>query len=147
MKLTKTGYTLGVVSTSLILLWIGIFKFTVTEANAIMPLVEHSFLMSWMYKVATVQAVSNFIGVFEIVTGALLIASFWNDKLGSIAGYLTIVIFATTLSFLFTTPGVWKIVEGVPTTEFFILKDLGYLAMGLMVLGKHSAHSKTITIA
>lgn len=138
MNHTKTGYTLGVAATALILIWIGIFKFTPTEAAAIKPLVENSFLMSWMYKIGTVQQVSNFIGFFEIVTGTLLIASLWQTKAGLIGGYLTIIIFLTTLSFLATTPGVWKTVDGVPTTEFFVLKDLAYLAIGLMVIGKHS---------
>nr|WP_294944660.1 DUF417 family protein [uncultured Mucilaginibacter sp.] len=139
MNYTKTGYTLGVASTALILIWIGIFKFTPTEAAAIMPLVQHSFLMSWMYKIGSTQQVSDFIGLFEIVTGLLLTASFWNNKLGLIGGYLTVIIFLTTLTFLFTTPGVWKVVDGVPVTEFFILKDLALLAAGLQVIGKHSA--------
>jgi uncharacterized membrane protein YkgB len=138
MNHTKTGYTIGVASTALILLWIGIFKFTPTEAAAIMPLVQHSFLMSWMYKIGSTQQVSNFIGLFEIITGILLIASFWSKKLGLTGGYLTVIIFLTTLSFLATTPGIWKVVDGVLTTEFFVLKDLAFLAIGFMVIGKNS---------
>ncbi|MBD1367190.1 DUF417 family protein [Mucilaginibacter sp. ZT4R22] len=138
MNHTRIGYTIGVASTALILIWIGIFKFTPTEAAAIMPLVQHSFLMNWMYKIGSTQGVSNFIGLFEIVTGTLLIASFWNKKAGLIAGYLTVIIFLTTLSFLLTTPGVWKIVDGVPVSEFFIVKDLAFLAAGFMVIGKNS---------
>jgi uncharacterized membrane protein YkgB len=138
MNHTKIGYTIGVASAALILIWIGIFKFTPTEAAAIMPLVQHSFLMSWMYKIGSTQGVSNFIGLFEIVTGVLLVASFWNKKAGLIAGYLTVIIFLTTLSFLLTTPGVWKVVDGVPVTEFFIVKDLAFLAIGFMVIGKNS---------
>jgi uncharacterized membrane protein YkgB len=138
MNHTKIGYTIGVASAALILIWIGIFKFTPTEAAAIMPLVQHSFLMGWMYKIGSTQGVSNFIGLFEIVTGVLLVASFWNKKAGLIAGYLTVIIFLTTLSFLLTTPGVWKVVDGVPVTEFFIVKDLAFLAIGFMVIGKNS---------
>jgi uncharacterized membrane protein YkgB len=138
MNHTKIGYTIGVASAALILIWIGVFKFTPTEAAAIMPLVQHSFLMSWMYKIGSIQGVSNFIGSFEIVTGLLLVASFWNKKLGLIGGYLTVIIFLTTLSFLLTTPGVWKVVDGVPVTEFFIVKDLAFLAIGFIVIGKNS---------
>jgi uncharacterized membrane protein YkgB len=138
MNHTKIGYTIGVASAALILIWIGVFKFTPTEAAAIMPLVQHSFLMSWMYKIGSIQGVSNFIGLFEIVTGVLLVASFWNKKLGLIGGYLTVIIFLTTLSFLLTTPGVWKVVDGVPVTEFFIVKDLAFLAIGFIVIGKNS---------
>lgn len=138
MNHTKTGYTLGVAATALILLWLGLFKFTPTEAAGIMPLVQHSFLMSWMYKIGSTQQVSNFIGLFEIVTGILLIASFWSNKLGLVAGYLTLIIFFTTLSFLVTTPGVWKVVDGILITDFFVGKDLAFLAIGFLVIGKNS---------
>jgi uncharacterized membrane protein YkgB len=45
-----------------------------------------------------------------------------------------IVTFLVTLSYLFSTPGVWKIVDGVPVTDFFILKDLMLLGFGLMIV-------------
>jgi len=44
------------------------------------------------------------------------------------------VTFMVTLSYLFTTPGMWKVVDGVPVTDFFILKDLMLLGFGLMIL-------------
>lgn len=118
MNYNKTGYNLGVITTIIVLVWIGIFKFTAVEAMAIKGFVSHSPLMNWMYSLFSVQMVSNLIGVFEIVTGVLLIVSFWNSSIGKIGGYLSLAIFLTTLSFLFTTPGVWKISEGVPVTDF-----------------------------
>jgi len=135
-KYSKFGYGLSVIGVALVLIWIGIFKFTYAEANAIKGLVEHSFLMSWMLNIASLQGVSNFIGVFEIGTGLLLISSFWNKNLGKIGGVLSILIFLTTISFLFTTPGVWRSVEGVPITDFFILKDLTLLGVSLQVLDR-----------
>ena len=144
MNYNKTGYNLGVIATIIVLVWIGILKFTAGEAMAIKGFVSNSFLMSWMYKVFSLQMVSNLIGVFEITTGILLIASFWNSKIGRVAGYLSLVIFLTTLSFLFTTPGVWKISEGVPVTEFFVLKDLAFLAIALQVIGRNSAETSTV---
>ncbi len=42
-----------------------------------------------------------------------------------------IVIFLVTLSFLLTLTGVWKVVDGVPVTEFFIFKDLVFLGVVL----------------
>lgn len=137
---SKFGYGLSVIGVALVLLWIGIFKFTHAEANAIKGLVEHSFLMSWMLNIASLQGVSNFIGVFEIVTGLLLVGSFWNKNLGKIGGLLSILIFLTTISFLFTTPGVWRSVEGVPITDFFILKDLTLLGVSLQVLDRSLSH-------
>jgi uncharacterized membrane protein YkgB len=142
MNLKKAGYAVGVAGTSLVLLWIGILKFTPSEAMGIKPYAEHSFLMGWMYSIGSVRQVSDFVGVFEIVTSVLLIASFWNSKAGLLAGYLAAIIFFTTLSFLFTTPGIWKQMDGVPVTDFFVLKDLGFLAIALQTIGIHSEESK-----
>ncbi|KEQ28457.1 membrane protein [Pedobacter antarcticus 4BY] len=138
MKIQKMGYAFGVIATSLVLLWIGILKFTAAEAAAIKPLVEHSFLMSWMYKIASVNIVSVLIGLFEIITGLLLLLSFRIKIAGKIGGYLALIIFLTTISFLVTTPGIWKKVEFVLVTDFFILKDLAFLAISLQVIERHS---------
>lgn len=138
MEIKKMGYAVGVIATSVVLLWIGVLKFTAAEAAGIKPLVAHSFLMSWMYKIASVNIVSILIGLFEIVTGLLLLLSFRIKLAGKIGGYLALVIFLTTISFLVTTPGIWKKVEFVPVTDFFILKDLAFLAIALQVIERHS---------
>jgi uncharacterized membrane protein YkgB len=57
----------------LVLLLIGALKFTTGEAQGIQPLVANSPLMFWMYRIFSLQGVSNLIGVIEIVV-ALLIA-------------------------------------------------------------------------
>src|SRR2546422_7820518 len=54
--------------------WIGAMKFTAYEANAIQPLVANSPLMSWLYKIFSVQAFSNWLGGLGIAI-ALLIAT------------------------------------------------------------------------
>ncbi|AMQ01484.1 Membrane protein [Pedobacter cryoconitis] len=134
MKTNKTGYTTGVIATILVLVWIGILKFTPSEAKAIKPLVENSWLMSWLYQVVSIQTGSILIGIFEIITALFLTASFWSRKAGKIAGILTLIIFVSTLSFLLSTPGIWKQMDGIPVTDFFILKDLAFLAIGIQVL-------------
>lgn len=137
INFTKAGYTLGVIATIIILLWIGLFKFTPGEAMAIKGYVSNSFLMSWLYRVTSVQGASNIIGTYEIVTAIFLIASFWSNKAALIGGYLTASIFIGTLSFLLTTPGIWKLSDGIWTTDFFVLKDMAFLGIGLMVIGKY----------
>ncbi len=135
MRITKIGYILGVSATALVLLWIGILKFTPGEADAIKGYVENSIVISWLYMIGSVQQVSNIIGVFEIVTGLLLLISFVSKRAGKIAGYMALFIFVTTTSFLVTTPAIWKISQGVLITDFFVLKDLAYLAVALQVIG------------
>ncbi|WP_374464809.1 DUF417 family protein [Chryseobacterium sp.] len=133
-QLARTGYYLSLFGAALILLWIGIFKFTPTEAAAIKPLVENHFLTFFVYKIMSVQAVSDLIGVIEIIIALLLIFSAKFAVLKKYAGTGMIIIFLTTLSYLFTTPGMWKIVDGVPVTDFFIVKDLMLLGFGLMIV-------------
>lgn len=132
----KTGYFIGLTGTALALLWIGLFKFTPTEAEAIKPLVEHHFLMRWMYSVFSVQMVSNSIGILEILVAIGLGLSYTSKTIGKYAGIGATVIFLVTLSFLFTTPGLWKTIDGFPVTDFFIIKDLAFLGIALMVWGK-----------
>jgi uncharacterized membrane protein YkgB len=135
--MNKGGYYLNVAGTAFILLWIGIFKFTPTEAKAIQPLVANHFLMSWLYNVLSIQAVSNLIGVVEIIVGIGMLAALKWEKVGNYAGYGAVVIFATTLSFLLTTPNTWRLIDGVPITDFFILKDLALLGSAMLLI-KHS---------
>lgn len=136
----KTGYYISLFGAAIILLWIGIFKFTPTEANAIKPLVENHFLTFFVYNFAGIQTVSNAIGMIEIIIALLLIFSVKFASLRKYASIGMIVTFLTTLSYLFTTPGVWKIVDGIPVTDFFILKDLLFLGFGLMILNRKNEY-------
>lgn len=136
-KWENVGYTVAVSGTALILLWIGAFKFTETEAKAIQPLVENHYFMNLLYSVFNIRQAAIFIGITEIITAVCLILSFWSPKAGALGGLLTVVTFMVTLSFLITTPGTWSFVEGFPVTDFFIVKDLPALGVGLMVWGKN----------
>ncbi len=130
----KSGYYILLFGAALILLWIGIFKFTPTEAAAIKPLVENHFLTFFVYKIAGMQTVSNAIGTIEIIIALLLVFSVKFASLRKYAAIGMIATFLVTLNYLFTTPGVWKVVDGVPVTDFFILKDVMLLGFGLMIL-------------
>ncbi|ABZ75857.1 protein of unknown function DUF417 [Shewanella halifaxensis HAW-EB4] len=125
----EKGYLVSLVGVVLTLLWIGVFKFTPTEAEAIRPLVESHPLMNWMFSIFSVQSVSNLIGITEIIVAIGMVVGIWKPKVGYWSGLAAIVIFITTLSFLFTLSGVWKIVDGVPVTEFFIFKDVVFLGV------------------
>ncbi len=131
---SRIGYYISLFGAALILLWIGIFKFTPTEAAAIKPLVENHFLTFFVYKIVSIQTVSNLIGTIEIIIALLLIFSAKFAVLKKYAGIGMIVTFLVTLSYLLTTPGMWKIVDGVPVTDFFILKDLMLLGFGFMIV-------------
>lgn len=134
LSATSFGYKLGVFGVVLTLIWIGIFKFTPFEAAAIEPLIRNHFLMGWLYNYLSVLTVSKIVGISEIIVAIGLVYGFINPKVGFISGLLACGIFIMTLSFLFTTPGVWKTVEGVLVTEFFLVKDILFLAISIMVV-------------
>lgn len=131
----RAGYCISIFGVALLLLWIGIFKFTPTEAKAIEPLVKHHFLTFWAYEVFSVQMVSNLIGLIEI---AMAVGLLLMPKLPFLRRYLGLAMtgmFLITLSYLFTTPKMWQVVDGIPITDFFILKDLPLLGLGITLLG------------
>src|SRR5712671_2315558 len=88
--------------------WIGLMKFTHVEAEAIRPLVEHSPLMSWASAALGVRPFSNLVGVAEVTIAALIALRPVAARASALGSALAVGMFATTLSFLLTTPGVWE---------------------------------------
>lgn len=116
---------------ALVLGWIGLFKFTPTEANAIVPLLAHSPLMSWLIPTLGVQGASNLIGTVEIITALLLILGTWSARALLVGSGLGALTFAATLSFLFTTPGMFALHDGLWVADGFLLKDVTLLGVCL----------------
>lgn len=129
----RLAYFISVLGVSSTLLWIGIFKFTPTEAAEIRPLVENHPAIGWLYRILSEQMVSNLIGMTEILVGLGLLLSLFYKKVGLYAGLASGIIFTTTLSFLFTTPEIWTTIDGIPTTDFFIYKDICFLGISLWI--------------
>ncbi len=118
----------------LILLWFGVFKFTPTEASGIQPLFAHSPLFAWLYDVFSVRTVSNLVGPAEILIALLMALRPVAPRLSFVGSLGAVLVFAVTVSFLFTTPGAFALVDGlwVPGgTGGFIIKDLTLLGAAL----------------
>ena len=118
----------------LIVLWFGIFKFTPTEATGIQPLFANSPLFSWLYDVFSVRAMSNIVGTTEIAIALLIALRPVAPRLSYFGSLGAVFMFAVTLSFLFTTPKAFAVVDGlwVPGgMGGFILKDLALLGAAL----------------
>lgn len=135
--LTRWGHIVGRYGLVLVLAWIGAGKYVKMEARV---LIQHSPLMSWVYDVFSVTFVARALGTMEIVA-ALLIAlrPLW-PRVSAAGSALAMVLFAGTLSFLFTTPGVvvtythgFPVLSALPGQ--FLLKDLVLLGVALWTLG------------
>lgn len=132
----------------LVLAWIGAMKFTAYEANGIQPLVANSPFMGWVYHVVSIQTFSNLLGFVEIVI-ALLIALRPLSAVAAVVGSgAAIVMFLTTLSFLFSTPGWEASLGGFPALAVvpgqFLVKDVVLLGVALWSLGEALQQTKSV---
>lgn len=113
------------------LLLIGALKFTASEAQGIQPLVANSPLMFWLYRILSVQGVSDLIGVIEIAVALLIASRPFSAKPSFIGSIGAIITFSLTVSFLFSTPGALHFSHGFP-----VLGDAGqFLIKDLVLLG------------
>lgn len=122
----------------LVLAWIGAMKFTAYEAAGIKALVETSPFMSWMYKVFSLQATSNVIGITELTAAVLIAIKPLSARLSAVGSVLAVFTFLTTLTFLFSLPGWEKSLGGFPALSGsggFLLKDTVLLGAALFTLG------------
>lgn len=124
----------------LVLAWIGAMKFTAYEAAAIEGLVASSPLISWLYGVLDLQAVSNLIGSVELLIAAALVLAPLHRNI-AIAGALAAAgTFGLTFTFLFTAPGWEQSLGGFPALSVvpgqFLLKDGVLFAASISMLGR-----------
>lgn len=130
-KLETVGIGLARYGLVIVLILIGILKFTPGEAVGIQPLVAHSPFISWMYSILSVQGVSNLIGTTEIVIAMMMAVRPLSPMTSSLGSLGAIVTFLLTTSFLFSTPGAVRWTHGFP-----ILGDAGqFLIKDLVLLG------------
>ena len=104
--------TLGRYGLVVVIGWIGALKFTNYEAHQIQPLVAHSPFMSWLYHIFPVDTASALLGILELTAAVLLAIKPLSPKLSIVGSLLAILLFISTVSFLFTTPGVSELAGG-----------------------------------
>jgi len=121
-----------------VIAWIGALKYTAYEATAIQPLIAHSPVFSWIYSVVSVRGFAAVLGTAEIIAALLIAARPLWPRLSAVGSAMGVLLFASTLSFLFTTPGVLA-ASGFPVLSVlpgqFLLKDLVLAGAALWTLG------------
>jgi uncharacterized membrane protein YkgB len=136
-KLTCAGRIVSRYGLVVVLAWIGFGKYVKMEARV---LIEHSPLLSWVLHVFSFTTVSWGLGTMEIVAAYLIAVRPWWPRASAVGSALAVVLFAGTLSFLFTTPGVIATYAGgIPILSAqpgqFLLKDLVLMGVSLWTLG------------
>lgn len=122
----------------IVIAWIGAMKFTSYEAHGIQPLVAHSPLMSWLYNIFSVTTFSTLLGILEVTTAALIAIKPWKPAASAAGSVIAVGLFVATLSFMFTTPGVFAAEAGgfpaLSDVGGFLIKDAALLGVSLWTL-------------
>jgi uncharacterized membrane protein YkgB len=139
VTLENAGKTIVRWGLVIVIAWIGGMKFTAYEAMGIQPLVAHSPLVGWMYDFLSVRSFSTMLGFIEIGIAVLIALRSVSPKASAVGSLLAIGLFATTLSFLFSTPG-WEPTLGFPALSAmpgqFLIKDLVLFGASVWSLGE-----------
>ncbi|MBL4906786.1 MAG: DUF417 family protein [Sneathiella sp.] len=125
----------------MVFVWYGLLKFTAYEANAIAGFAINSPFLAWLHEALGVRGFSNLIGVVELFAAFLIAAHPISARMGVIGGLVASSTFLVTLSFMFTTPGIFvespgafPILSVVPGA--FLLKDVVLLAVSVWLVAK-----------
>jgi reactive chlorine resistance protein C len=148
VRISELGHRVLRYGLALVIGWIGIMKFTGYEATGIQPLVAHSPFMSWMYRFLTVRQFSNGLGVFEVSVAILIALRTWSPKASAMGSAIAVLMFLTTLSFLFSTPGWEPSLGGFPALSGavgqFLIKDVVLLGAAIWSLGEAMTMRKSV---
>jgi uncharacterized membrane protein YkgB len=138
-SLERFGEVLIRYSLVVVLLWVGMLKFTSYEAEAIKPLVENSPILSWVLGVMSIQTFSMVLGTIEILLGLLIASRPFSPKASALGSFGAIIMFLVTLTFLISTPGVWQPEYGFPYLSpmpgQFMAKDVLFLSVAIWTAG------------
>lgn len=133
--LQRAGFSTIRYGLALNLVSIGRLKFEGYEVENIRPLVTASPLFSRLVTRFGLHNLARLIGVAEIVMGSLIAVKPFAPRASALASIGAVGMFATTLSFLATTPEAWQETHGEPKLSLagqFLLKDVVLLGASLL---------------
>lgn len=129
-----------------VLAWIGAMKFTAYEAEGISGLISNSPLMAWVYQAFSVRQTGMLLGGVELLIAGLIAVRPFSAKASAVGSTLAVGMFAATLSFLSTTPGVVEASLGFPGLSVmpgqFLIKDIVLLGAAVWATGEALSATK-----
>jgi uncharacterized membrane protein YkgB len=138
-KIQAAGFTTIRYGLVLNLLAIGRLKFEDYEVENIRAVITHSPLFSRLVAKFGARKVARAIGVTEIAIAALIAAKPLAPRASALGSLATTGMFATTLSFLATTPEAWHQTHPEPKLSpagQFLVKDFVLLGASLLTLAE-----------
>jgi uncharacterized membrane protein YkgB len=122
----------------------GYQKWWAYEADRLVPFISNGPLISWLYPVFGQRGASWFLGVCEWTFGALLLAGFWDKRLGLLGVVGSTATFIATVTIIPFMPEGWDAsAGGFPAMTGnipFLMKDIVLLAVSLYLLKQDTAH-------
>ena len=119
-------------------LFFGYQKWFDYEAQTSIPFICNGPLLSWMYPVFGIQGASWFLGVWEWLSGALLLVGLWNKTSGILGAIGSSVTFLGTLTIIPYMPNGWAASAGgfpaMTGNVAFLMKDVVLLAASVYLL-------------
>ena len=108
------------------------------EAQGLVPFFTHGPLIFWMYPVFGIRGSSYFLGISEWLFGILLLAGFWNRKIGILGALGSVFTFLCTVTIIPFWPEGWAAqAGGFPAMTLpmgFLMKDVVLLAVSFYLL-------------
>jgi uncharacterized membrane protein YkgB len=124
----------------------GYQKWWAYEADRLDPFITNGPLIWWLYPVFGHRGASWFLGVFEWIFGALLLAGFWDKRLGVLGAAGSTATFIATVSIIPFMPDGWDpSAGGFPAMTGnvpFLMKDVVLLAVSFYLLKQDVARLK-----
>ena len=142
MGLLKDDLDYNFIRASMVIIYFffGYQKWFDYEAKGLIPFFTHGPLIFWMYPVFGIKGATYFLGVSEWLFGALLLAGFWNKKLGILGALGSIVSFLCTVTAIPFLPDGWEASAGgfpamaAGSNVAFTMKDVVLLAVSFYLL-------------
>lgn len=108
------------------------------EAKGLVPFFTHGPLIFWMYPVFGIRGSAYFLGASEWLFGILLLAGFWNKKIGILGALGSVFTFLCTVTIIpFWSEGWAAQAGGFPAMTLpmgFLMKDVVLLAVSFYLL-------------
>jgi uncharacterized membrane protein YkgB len=105
------------------------------EADRLVPFISNGPFISWLYPAFGHRGASFFLGVSEWTFGALLLAGFWNRRIGLLGDIGSIATFIGTVTIIPFMPDGWDpSAGGFPAMTGnvpFLMKDVVLLAVSI----------------
>ena len=140
MGILKNDFDYHLLRASMVVvfLFFGYQKWFEYEAQALLPYISHGPLVFWMYAAFGVRGGTYFLGVAEWLFGTLLLAGYWNKKLGVLGALGSCFTFIATTTIIPFMPDGWAASAGgfpaMTEKDAFLMKDLVLLAVSIYLL-------------